>query len=106
MKKAHELFAAPWSLARVAYVHARNGEIKQAKEILSVLSNQPDSVYVPSDVIASVYVALHNFDQAFQYLEKAINERAGWMIFIKLDPIWDPIRKDPRYLHILQKMNL
>jgi hypothetical protein len=62
--------------------------------------------YVASDVVASVYVALGDYDRAFEYLEKAVNERAAWMVWIKVDPIWDPIRKDKRFTSILKKMNL
>ena len=59
-----------------------------------------------SDVVASVYVALGDKEHAFEYLEKAVDERAGWLAFIKVDPIWDPIRSDPRFDAILTKIGL
>ena len=103
---AHKLFAAPWSHGRLAYAYAIAGKKQEAIAILDLLENQSSTVYVASDVVASVYVALGDFDLAFQFLEKGINERAGWMIWLKVDPIWDPIRKDKRFISILERMNL
>jgi adenylate cyclase len=106
IKKADDLFAAPWSHGRLAYAYARAGNIQMAKTILDALKKQSDTMYVASDVVASVYIALGDMDNAFIYLEKAFNERAGWMLWIKMDPIWDPIRNDPRFIAIVKKMGL
>ena len=103
---AHQLFAAPWSHARLAYAYAMAGKKKEAIAILDLLEKQSSTEYVASDVVASVYVALGDYNRAFQFLEKGIKERAGWMIWLKVDPIWDPIRKDKRFISILEKMNL
>jgi adenylate cyclase len=105
-KLAHELFAAPWSHARLAYACAMAGDKQNALSILESLKEESITRYVASDVVASVYVALGDYDRAFEYLEKAVNERAAWMVWIKVDPIWDPIRKDKRFTSILKKMNL
>ena len=103
---AHKLFSAPWSYARVAYAYAVAGKTQEAISILDSLKTQSATVYVASDVVASVYVALGDKDRAFEYLEKAIDERAGWLLYIKVDPIWDPLRKDERFIAILKKMGL
>jgi adenylate cyclase len=105
-KRSHDLFAAPWSHARVAYAYACAGKTQEAISILDSLKKQSGSVYVASDVVASVYVALGDKEHAFEYLEKAFNERAGWMLWIKVDPIWDPIRSDARFIAIVNKMGL
>ena len=103
---AHKFFSAPWSQGRLAYAYAIAGKKKEAIAILELLEKQSSSAYVASDVVASVYVALGDHNRAFQFLEKGINERAAWMIWLKVDPIWDPIRKDKRFIAILKKMNL
>jgi tetratricopeptide (TPR) repeat protein len=105
-KRGHELFAAPWSHARVAYAYARAGKTREAISILDSLKKQSAKTYVASDVVASVYVALGDKEHAFEYLEKAVNERAGWMLYLNVDPIWDPIRNDARFITILKKMGL
>ena len=106
IKSAHDLFAAPWSYGRLAYAYACAGNTHMAKAILNTLQRQAGSMYVASDVVAAVYVALGDKDRAFEYLERAFSERAGWMIWLKVDPIWDPIRNDDRFIAILKKMGL
>ncbi len=101
---AHNLFAAPWSYGRLAYAYARAGNKQMATSILDSLKKASATTYVASDVVASVYVALGDKEHAFDYLNKAADERAGWMVFLNVDPIWDPIRTDTRFIAILTKM--
>ena len=106
LQKSHDLFAAPWSHARLAYGYAKAGRKAEARAILDTLRNQAQKLYVASDIVASVYVALGDKEKAFEYLEKGYQERAGWMVWLKVDPIWDPIRSDPRFEALLKKMKL
>ena len=106
LRKSHDLFAAPWSHARVAYACAMSGRKGEARAILDILRNQQSKAYVASDIVASVYVALGEKEKALEYLEKGYQERAGWMIWLKVDPIWDPVRSDPRFDALLKTMKL
>jgi eukaryotic-like serine/threonine-protein kinase len=105
-QKSHELFAAPWSHAQVAYGYAKAGKPAEARAILDTLNNEQRRLYVSLDIVASVYVALGDKEKAFEYLEKGFQERAGWMIWLRVDPIWDPIRSDPRFDALMKKMKL
>ena len=105
-QKAHALFNSPWSLARLGYAHAMAGNRKEAAIILDSLKQQAKRVYVPSDIVATVYVALGEYDRAFEYLQKGYEERAGWMIWLRVDPVWNPLRDDPRFSALLKKMGL
>ncbi len=63
--------------------------------------------YVPSGVIAEIYVQLGQKDKAFQWLEKGVQGREIWQRqSLKVEPAFDPLRSDPRYKEILKKMNL
>ena len=106
LQKSHDLFAAPWSYARLAYGYAKAGRKAEAGAMLDTLRNQAQKVYVASDIVASVYVALGDKEKAFEYLEKGYQERAGWMVWLRVDPIWDPIRSDPQFEALLKKMKL
>jgi serine/threonine-protein kinase len=106
MQKSHTLFDAPWSHARVAYAYAMSGMKREALGILDSLRNEQSKAYVASDIVASVYVAFGDNDKAIEYLRKGYQERAGWMIWLKVDPIWDPIRQDPRFDEVLTHMKL
>ena len=51
-------------------------------------------------------LALGEMDQAFELLEKSIEEREPPAAFTNTEPMFDPLRSDPRYRTLMQKMNL
>ena len=56
--------------------------------------------------IASVYVALGDNERGIAWLEKAYEERAELLVFLKVAPNFDPVRSDPRYIKIMQGVGL
>lgn len=62
--------------------------------------------YVSPLEIAIVYTGLGEKDLAFERFEKAYLERAGALIYLKVEPLYDSLRADARYLDLLQRMNL
>jgi hypothetical protein len=56
--------------------------------------------------VARVYAQLGDKERAFAWLEKAIDERDPSVIRLKIDPMFDNLRSDPRYTKLLQRMNL
>lgn len=105
-QKAQDLFNSPWTLARLGYAQAKAGNRKEAMIILDSLKQQTKRMYVASDIVATIYVALGDHDRAFEYLQKGYEERAGWMVWLRVDPVWDPLRSDPRFSALLKKMEL
>jgi hypothetical protein len=62
--------------------------------------------YIDESVIAGIPTALGDKDQAFAWLEKAYQVRAGNVPFIKVEPKFDPLRSDPRFIDLLRRMGL
>ena len=56
--------------------------------------------------IASLYARLDQRDKAFEFLERTFRERAAAMAFLKVDPVWDNIRSDPRFTELQQRIGL
>jgi hypothetical protein len=56
--------------------------------------------------IAALHASLGDVDDAFRWLETAIEERAAGMILLRVHPRLDPIRKDPRYAALVRRVGL
>ena len=62
--------------------------------------------FVPPYHIALIYNGLGETDKAFEWLEKAYAERDPKMAFLKVEPKWNNLRSDPRFIDLLKRMNL
>src|ERR1700745_2853985 len=95
----------PRSIGVLAYPHARLNERSQALQALKELRDLSKKRYVPSASFAIIYVGLGDKDQAFTWLEKAYEERSR-LPMLKVDPIWDPLRADPRFRELVRRIGL
>jgi tetratricopeptide (TPR) repeat protein len=92
----------PSYLSVLGYVYALSGKKSDAPKIIRELETVSDDKYL----IAVVYAALGEKDQAFEYLQKACEERSSWMSYLKVDPRLDSLRSDPRFKSLLKRMKL
>ena len=98
----------PTVLAHLGYAYAvvgRRAEAEQARDKLNQLSKQK---YVIAKAVAGLYVGLGDKGKAFEWLERGYEERSIGLggVDLKVDPIFDPLRSDPRFAALLQRMNL
>jgi serine/threonine protein kinase len=93
-------------LAGLGHAYGIAGQKKQAQEILKKLHEMSKRTYVPAYDIAAVYVGLGEKNQAFEWLSKALEERSGFLVYIKCDRRFDGLRSDPRFQDLLHRMNL
>ncbi len=94
------------SLALLGYAHARLGERSQALRILDHLEAASKERYTPAVSFAAVYAGLGEKDQAFAWLEKAYGERTSRLAYLKVEPLWDPLRSDPRFADLVRRIGL
>ncbi len=86
---------------------ARMGNHEEARSIAERLKSQTALPNVPLwTAVATIYFELGDLDEGFQWLEKAYEEKEDALSFLKIDPIFDMIRDDPRFEALLVKMNL
>ena len=90
----------------LAYTRARLGERSQALRILDELKGVSKQEYVSAYSFAVIYLGLGEKDQAFAWLEKAYEERSFLLPYLKVDPIWDPLRSDPRFADLVRRIGL
>lgn len=96
--------ATPRWVSSLGHAYAISGERKMAEKSLVRLKEQAVQRYVAPDDFAVVYVGLQEKDKALKYLEMAYQDRSCWMVFLKVDPRFDPIRGDPRFQDLLRRM--
>jgi len=94
------------SLALLGYAHARLGERSQALRMLEQLEATSKERYTPAFSFAVVYAGLGEKDQAFAWLEKAYGERTSRLGYLKVEPLWDPLRPDPRFADLVRRIGL
>ena len=103
---AHRILKSMASFSgQLGYAYAVQGRTGDARRLLAELSSRSDQGDSLSTAIAQVYIGLGNKDQAFEWLHKAIMQRDG-NLFLKVDPIYDPLRKDARFRNLLRSINL
>jgi eukaryotic-like serine/threonine-protein kinase len=92
--------------AEVASAYAGAGRIADAQTILDRLDVRARSEDVPPELFSLVYTRLGQVDEAFAYLERAFELRSRRILWLKVDPRWDPLRADPRFKALLGRLGL
>ena len=93
-------------LSALGYAYAASGKRGEALKILDELRAMGKVKYVSPYDLAVLYTGLGDRDQAIEQLNKAYEERAGWIINLKFEPMFDPLRLDPRFSQLVSRLNL
>jgi tetratricopeptide (TPR) repeat protein len=92
------------ALGLLGHAYAAAGKQTEALKILDELKETSKKVYVSPWDLAVLYIGLGDKDQAFAELNQAYDDRAGWIIYLKVEPILDPLRSDPRFAEMVSRM--
>ena len=93
-------------LAMVGYTQAIAGRRAEAIAVLRSLMDASKQSYVPSYYIALVHLGLGDDAETLEWLERGHAERDVRMVFIGVDPLWDSLRQNRRFIALLESMNL
>jgi tetratricopeptide (TPR) repeat protein len=104
LEKAVAIAPSNMSLTFLGYGYAAAGRRSEAQKVVDQLDELSKHRYVPPFHRAIICVGLGEIDQAFVWLEKAYEER--FIVAIKVNPIFDAVRSDPRFTDLLRRMNL
>lgn len=98
--------SASFTLAAYGEELAASGDSRGAREILSQLQDRAKTKYVSAYDLSMIYAALGDHDHAFKLLEKATVDRSSFLPYITWDRRADPLRSDPRFHLLLQRLGL
>ncbi|MFI5244721.1 MAG: tetratricopeptide repeat protein, partial [Gemmatimonadales bacterium] len=96
----------PPTIAAVGYVDGARGDRASAHRALATLDSISRTRYVTAYAYALVHAALGERDSAFTWLDRSVEERTNWIVWLALDPRWEPIRRDPRFAKLLARAGL
>jgi tetratricopeptide (TPR) repeat protein len=94
------------ALAGLGHVAARRGRPDETRAVLNELYQRSQTRYVSPVALCGLHVALGEADDAFGWLEQAYRERRGWLAYLKIEPILDGLRNDPRVPRLVGRMRL
>ena len=89
----------------LAYVYAAAGRQEASNLIISELDDLANHGYVSELERARIAIGRGDVEGSLNHLESAIEERSSWLAWINVDPTFDSLRTDPRFIEIINKMN-
>jgi serine/threonine-protein kinase len=98
--------AGTYTRATLGYALARGGARSEAQAILEELEAHRTRGYVSPVALATVSIGLGEFDRALDWAECALDERRGWLAYLRVNPLVDPLRGHPRFDALVARMRL
>jgi len=90
----------------LAHAYGRAGKNFEAQQVLEELARSSDGPHASWTEIAIIHAGLGQSDQAFASLEKAYADRDWRLVRMKVEPMFDPVRADPRFGVLLRRIGL
>ena len=95
-----------WYQGLLGYAFAISGDRAKAKQILGELEEMAKRQYVNSSAFAAIYLGLGETEKALDSLDKCYENQESACWLLKVDPIYDTIRTEPRFQTMLKKVGL
>ncbi len=93
-------------LAALGYAYAVSHQDAEARKTLEELMKRAQDTYVQPAWLAVIYIGLGDKNLVFDWLEKAYSDRSEWLVDLKVDPMFDSVRADPRFVDLLRRVGL
>jgi TolB-like protein/DNA-binding winged helix-turn-helix (wHTH) protein/Tfp pilus assembly protein PilF len=97
---------SPGSTEWLAVAYVRAGRRTEALHLIDELKRRHKTTYLSPAGFVFPYLALGDYDQAFAWLERAYREQANTLMYLRVDPFFDPVRNDPRFKDLLRRVGL
>jgi TolB-like protein len=97
---------SPALIGLLIHAYAQAGRRPDALRLLEELKRRKQTGYVPAASFVKAYLGLGDYDRAFFWLEEAYKEQSNILQFLKVHPIFDPVRGDPRFPNLVHRVGL
>jgi eukaryotic-like serine/threonine-protein kinase len=94
------------TLAALGHAYGASGDPARAHEIIARLTGISQCHYVPAFLVAMIHIGLGELDAAFGWLAKACEEHYGFLTYINVGPVFDPLRGDPRFAELIARIGI
>ena len=95
----------PVVVAELAWVYGLAGKKQEARKLIAELNEIAGHRYVAPSLFAIAYLGLGDKDKALTWIEKGYEEHDQWHFSLKVSPIPDPLRSEPRFQAVMRRMN-
>lgn len=97
---------SPGSLEVLSMAYGFAGRRADARRVLDELKSRRHRGYIPAGAFVNPYLGLHDYDQAIAGFERACQEQSPILQWIKVVPLFDPVRNDPRFRDLIRRVGL
>ena len=97
---------SPALIGLLIHAYAQIGRRADALRLLDELKRRKQTHYVPAAAFVPAYLGLGEYDQAFFWLDEAYKEQSNLLQFLKVHPMFDPVRDDPRFKDLVRHVGL
>jgi serine/threonine-protein kinase len=98
--------AGSYSMSQLALALGRRGKTDEARRILATLAERAKTEYVSPGAFATIHIALGETGPAIDWCVRTIEERRGWPVYFKVNPVVDPLRGEPRFEALVTRMGI
>jgi len=101
-----KISGSPLMLALLGHAYAAAGRTAEAKQVLNDLQQLQGERYVSPYTVAAIHAGLGDQEQAFKWLEKAVEGRDIWLMNLKVDPVFAKLRSNRKFEDLLARIRL
>jgi hypothetical protein len=93
-----------WYQGLLGYAYAISGDRPKAEQVLRELEEMAKRQYVNSTTFAMIYLGLGEKEKALDWLDRSYQDQESACWYLKVDPIYDSVRNEPRFQALVQKI--
>ena len=94
-----------WAICDLASTLAMSGQEDEARVLLAELEDRSAREWIPPMAISLIYANLGEIDRALDWLERSYDARGVWLVALRTDPCFDPMRSNPRFDELLDRLD-